>query len=201
MKNPYEILGLSEDSSKEELTARYNELKAEYGEGRFKAGAEGAEAARKLTELENAWREINSKEEAKEVNAEAGDDFAYIDKLIKEQRYDDAQAALDGMSVREGEWHYFQSIIYYKRDWLTECRKQLEEAIKCDPYNNKYKMALDKLLVVMGNQNANPNDIGRQQAQQQQYQDNMQQQGDCLSNCCLAYCLSSLCCDCTQCCM
>lgn len=201
MKNPYEILGLSQDSSKEELTARYESLKAEYSEGRFKSGAEGTECARKLTELEDAWRQITETQEVKEVNAEQGNDFGYVDKLIKEGRYDDAQAVLDGISQREGEWHYYQSIIYYKREWLTECRKHLETAISCDPYNNKYKMALDKLLIVMGNANANPQNLGRDNAQQNQqiYQEPIHG-GDMLSNCCTAYCCTSLCCDCMRCC-
>ena len=202
MKNPYEVLNLTEESSREELEARYNELKAKYAEDRFLTGAEGTEAARKLTELENAWREIQAKLEVKEVVAEEPNDFTYIDKLIKEGRYDDAQNALDGISVREGEWHYYQSMVYYKREWLTECKKQLEAAINCDPYNNKYKVALDKLLIVMGNPNTNPQAIGRDNmssGQPQQFQEN--QGGDALSNCCLAYMCSSLCCDCTRCCM
>lgn len=202
MKNPYEVLNLTEESSREELEARYNELKAKYSEDRFLTGAEGTEAARKLTELENAWREIQAKLEVKEVVAEEPNDYAYIDKLIKEGRYDDAQNALDGISVREGEWHYYQSMVYYKREWLTECKKQLEAAINCDPYNNKYKVALDKLLIVMGNPNTNPQAIGRDNmsnGQPQQFQEN--QGGDALSNCCLAYMCSSLCCDCTRCCM
>ncbi len=202
MKNPYEVLNLTEESSREELETRYKELKAKYGEDRFLTGAEGTEAARKLTELENAWREIQAKLEVKEVVAEEPNDYAYIDKLIKEGRYDDAQSALDGISVREGEWHYYQSMVYYKREWLTECKKQLEAAINCDPYNNKYKVALDKLLIVMGNPNTNPQAIGRDNmsnGQPQQFQE--QHGGDALSNCCLAYMCSSLCCDCTRCCM
>ncbi len=203
MKNPYEILGLDENSSYEELKARYDQLKAEYGEGRFSAGEAGTEAARKLTELEDAWKEIESRRQKVETveavrpdGASAGD-FAYVDALIKQQKYDEAQAALDAMTVREGEWHYYMSIIYYKRDWLTESKKQLEAAIACDPYNNKYKIALDKLNVVIGNSNVDPNSLG--QNQNQINQDQIQQQGDALSNCCLAYCLTSLCCDCMRC--
>ena len=41
------------------------------------------------------------------------------------------------MTVREGEWHYFQSIVYYKREWLTESKKQLESAVECDHGNQK----------------------------------------------------------------
>lgn len=200
MKNPYEILGMDESCSFEELKTRYEQLKAEYGEGRFSAGEAGTEAARKLTELEQAWKEISEKEAvATAVDGNDSNDFAYVDKLIKDQKYDEAQAVLDSMTVREGEWHYFQSIVYYKREWLSESKKQLEAAIACDPYNNKYKMALDKLNLVIGNGNQNPENIGRQNSQTV-----IQEQsggGDMLSNCCLAYCLTSLCCDCTRCCM
>ena len=106
---------------------------------------------------------------------------------------------LDSMTVREGEWHYFQSIIYYKREWLSECKKQLEAAIACDLNNFKYKTALEKLNMVIGNANVDPRTLGKDNINQEQMQ--MQQQGDMLSNCCLAYCLTSLCCDCTRCCM
>lgn len=199
MKNPYEILGMDENSSFEELQARYEQLKAEYSEGRFKSGEEGADAARKLTELENAWQDIKSRQVVAEaVDGTGGDDFAYVDKLIKEQKYDEAQAVLDSMTVREGEWHYFQSIIYYKREWLTECKKQLEAAVACDPDNTKYKTALEKLNMVIGNANVDPRSLGQDRVGPDPVQ---MQQGDMLSNCCLAYCLTSLCCDCTRCCM
>lgn len=203
MKNPYEILGLSEEASFDELQKRYEELKAEYGEGRFQPGEAGNEAARKLNELEQAWYDIQSKREAAEAKKESGgSDFAYVDKLIKEQKYDEAQAELDAMTVREGEWHYFQSIVYYKREWLTESKKQLEAAVECDPDNQKYKTALEKLNIVIGNAQTDPRTLGSDTiAGGDDPNLAAQQQGDFLSSCCLAYCLTSLCCDCTRCCM
>ena len=38
IKDPYKVLGLSEDASPEELKAKYEELKNVYGEQRFLAG-------------------------------------------------------------------------------------------------------------------------------------------------------------------
>ena len=119
MKNPYQILGMEPDATFEELEARYNELKAEYGEGRFAPGEEGAEAARKLTELENAWREITSNN-AKAEKYDGSVDYEYIERLIKDGRFDDAQTVLDSITDRGAEWHYYQSFIYYQRDWLLE---------------------------------------------------------------------------------
>ncbi|MBR7141619.1 MAG: hypothetical protein IKD03_05685 [Clostridia bacterium] len=121
MKNPYEVLGLDENASQEELENRYKKLKEEYSEGRFVAGEEGMIAARNLTELENAWREIQAKTVVAE-ETKGGGDFEYIERLIKDSRYDDAQTVLDSISEREGEWHYYQSIIYYKRE--LACRVQ-----------------------------------------------------------------------------
>ena len=106
------------------------------------------------------------------------------------------------MTVREGEWHYFQSIVYYKREWLTESKKQLEAAVECDPGNQKYKTALEKLNIVIGNAQTDPRTLGRDTiAGGDDPNLAAQQQGDFLSSCCLAYCLTSLCCDCTRCCM
>ena len=59
MKNPYEVLGLSKDAAESELKERYESLAAKYREDRFLPGEEGNEAAFKLNELEDAWREIS----------------------------------------------------------------------------------------------------------------------------------------------
>ncbi len=199
MRNPYEVLGVDSSVSIEEAEKRYYELKEEYKEGRFMPGAEGAEAARKLTELEQAWSEIQARTTV-EKETENGTDYEYVDRLIKDGKYDAAQSILDGISVREGEWHYYQSIIYYKREWLSECKKQLEAAVACDPDNYKYRSALDKLNLVIGNANADPNRMGREQAEQY-IEEDYHHHGDSLANCCQAYCCASLCCDCMRCCM
>lgn len=46
MKSPYEILGVTEEQSQQEIEERYKELKAKYGEQRFAAGEEGFEGAK-----------------------------------------------------------------------------------------------------------------------------------------------------------
>ena len=201
MKNPYEVLGASEGATPEELKARYETLKAQYSEDRFLPGEEGAKAAKKLTELERAWSDISARQQVVEAT-EVGDDYSYIDKLVKEQRYDEAQSALDGIRNRTAEWHYNQALLYYRREWLTECKKQLETAIAMDPNNRKYRDVMDKLNQVMGNPNVNQQSIGRDNIGGQPYEvhDSGAGNGDALSNCCLAYCFASTCCDCMRCC-
>lgn len=203
MKEPYEVLGLSAEASEEELKARYEELKAEYGEQRFKPGAEGNEGARKLSELESAWSMISADLEKKKAQETFGDgDYGLIDDLIKNGNYDEAQAKLDEIVDRTAQWHYFQSIVFYKREWLTDSRKQLALAVEMDPRNDKYKTALEKLDLVMGNPQADPTVIGMDNTQPPpvQQQDGQMCGGNMLSNCCLAYCLTDCCCSMTRCC-
>lgn len=203
MKDPYSVLGLSADASEEELRARYEELKAEYGEQRFRSGAEGNEGARKLSELESAWALIGADLEKKQDAATFGDgDYGAIDDLIKKGSYDDAQARLDAITDRTAQWHYLQSIIYYKREWLTDSRSQLAEAVRMDPQNSTYKAALDKLDMVIGNPQSDPRTVVMDgQPPLQQQPDNGQMcGGNMLSNCCLAYCLTDCCCSAMRCC-
>ena len=49
------------------------------------------------------------------------------------------------MYYRGGEWHYYQAIIFYEKNWLNESKKQLELAIDIDPENEKYKRALENM--------------------------------------------------------
>lgn len=203
MQNPYELLGLTPDATESELREAYTRLRDKYKEERFLPGEEGNNAAIKLNELEDAWKEISEALSRRNFSS----DYDYIARLIKEKNYDEAQRQLDGISERNAKWHFYQSQVYYYREWLVECRKQLSIAIDLDPDNAQYKTAMEKLNTIMGNSKADPHsfsdgddiDAARANANRAR-QEEMAGAGNALSNCCTAYCLTSLCCDCMQCC-
>jgi len=196
LKDVYAILGLSRDSSEQELRSRYEELRAKYGEQRFMHGDEGNEGARKLMELEEAWFIISADLEKAKAAKEFGGDYGQIESLIKDGRFDDAQRILDEIKVRTAEWHYYQSIIFYKREWLVESRAQLAMAVSMDPNNRKYADALERLDNLMANPKADHSSFdgaGRGTAYRQDTTG-----ADTLCRCCQIYCcldcLCSLCC-------
>ncbi|MBQ4049577.1 MAG: hypothetical protein IJD07_02880 [Clostridia bacterium] len=191
--NPYKVLGKEKGDSFEELKARYDELKAIYSEQRFKEGEEGNEGAKKLTELEDAWAMILADCDVKTAE-EMGNDYSKVEELIRLGKLTNAQEIMDNVTLRDGKWHYYQSVIYYKRDWMQESKKQLELAIECEPDNQKYKDTLERLVKVMGNPNTNPRNMGAPPVE------DPMMTGNCLSNCCMAYCCSELCCSAMRCC-
>ena len=56
----YDLLGLNEDATDEEIKERYGELKKKYNEDRWLDGEAGNEAARMLNKLDTAYTEIMS---------------------------------------------------------------------------------------------------------------------------------------------
>lgn len=203
MKEYYEFLGLSENATDEEITARYEELKAKYSEDRWLDGEAGNEAARNLTKLETAYRELTAARKETQQNTQGKDAYEEISELLKNNDLSQAQARLDEFNERSAEWHYLQAAVYYKKNWTNESKKQLEIAMEMDANNVKYRNAYAKL-----------NNRNQQQQQDTQTQnpyarqdvpyDEPEQMGGnacstCLS-CCYTYlcvdCLFSLCCGC-----
>ncbi len=144
MKENYKILGLDENSTIEEVEARYQSLKAQYQKDRFLEGEAGNEAAKNLTKLEIAYNEIiqDRKYKAEEEKL----DLSSVDALIKDGKLDAAQDALDNIFDRNAEWHYLQSVLFYKKNWTNESKKQLEIALELDPSNRKYRDSYEKLI-------------------------------------------------------
>lgn len=165
MKEHYQLLGLTEEATDEEITARYNELHAKYNEDKWLEGEAGNEAARLLTKLETAYQEIMATRKEQNRNTEGKNALEEISELLKEDKVTEAQARLDAFGERSAEWHYLQAVVFYKRNWSNESKKQLEIAMEMDPDNQKYRSAYGKM-------NAKEDFEKQQQNQQSQNQQN-----------------------------
>lgn len=202
MKDFYEFLGLTESATDEEITTRYEALKEKYKEERWQDGEAGNEAARNLTKLETAYKEIMSERKEQKKTTSGENSYERVAALLKDNKIAEAQAVLDEFNERGAEWHYLQAVVFYKKNWTNESKKQLEIAMQMDPDNVKYRNAYGKM-------NAK-NDYQQQAANQNPYANNRapiddgEQMGgnacsECIS-CCYTYlcvnCLFNLCCGC-----
>ena len=207
----YAIIGCDESVSDEELYRVYVDLRTKYQNDRFLEGEAGNEAARKLTELNNAYAEIREYRKENPTTGERGDAFATVDQLIKAGKINEAQAELDKFSQRSAEWHYLQSVVFYRKNWVNESKKQLEIAISMDSDNEKYKTAYDKLCRQMdfnakntkgaGDANWNKSGNGNAHRNEGDYEEPTEMMGgdSCGEFCCrMAICnvLLNCCCNC-----
>ena len=214
----YKIFGLSANATDAEIDEAYNRLCAKYRGDMFLEGDAGDEAARKLTELEDAYRDVleeRSYKTSEQSYDENTSKFKKVEDLVKAGNINEAQSILDDMTERTAEWHYYQAMVFYKKDWFTDSKKQLELALSLDKNNEKYKKALDRLNKVMsGGANAekaekktekkNPAEEWWKEQQKKMdedspdWDDNNRQMGGCddAMTCCTQLLCLNLCCNC-----
>lgn len=193
MRKNYEILGVPETATQEEIESAYQALKDKYSRERFLEGEIGNKAARELTKVETAYQEIMASKHSKSKSDESDlNSFIDVEILIKNGNIALAQQKLDDISERNAEWHYLQSVIFYKKNWLNESKKQLEIALNMEPHNSKYAENYARLKEKMeyNNRQFNGGYYGNQQYQGQA--DN-RQMGGTDSNGCVDYCMTMCC--------
>ena len=144
-KKNLELFGLGENATKEEVSAAYDNLRAKYLEERFMDGEVGNNAAKMLTQIDVAYNDLMREFSESATADDAESSFAKVEELIKANDISEAQRVLDGFNERGGRWHYLQSVIFYRKNWINESKKQLEIAIQLEPENEKYKETYRKL--------------------------------------------------------
>lgn len=197
-KKNLEILGLSEGATAAEIRGAYDTLRAKYLEERFMDGEVGNNAARMLNSIETAYNDLMN--ELKEGEKDGSTGFARVEELIDAGNIADAQRELDSFNERGAQWHFLQSKIFYRKNWINESKKQLEIAIQLDSENEKYKETYRKLNDKIASENvggaAGPQGVYQGQTMNSPADDSQMGGGTCANclECCYTYmCINCLC--------
>ena len=79
----YDLLGVTEEMTDEQITERYNALKKKYSEDRFLEGEAGNEAAKMLNRIDVAYNEIMSERSERRATGDMGSAYNKVDQLIR----------------------------------------------------------------------------------------------------------------------
>lgn len=144
--NPFVIIGVDKNATQSEILEAYKQKRAYYQAHVFDEGESGAQAASMLNQLDDAYQQaMEMAIESATVTGEGESAYEQVKQAIRSKDIETAQKLLDDMSYRGAEWHYYQSVVFYEKNWLNDTKKQLEIALQMDPQNEKYKRALDNL--------------------------------------------------------
>jgi len=159
MRDPYEILGLSENATDEQIREAYRVLARRAQE----ENGDGANAAKKaddrMRELDWAYDQIimsrstgysgysGAGQSYAPPNQQRAGDFSDIRIKIREGRFDDAEMLLDGVPVpsRTAEWFFLKGSIQHRKGWLEEASGNFSAACRLDPQNREYRAAYDNI--------------------------------------------------------
>ncbi len=141
-KDPFVVLGVGRDATQAEVKDAYEKLREEYRMAIHVEGDDGKKAAKKLSEVEDAYREaIDILSDGSDVRGV----YTHVVHLLNQNDVNEAQAAIDKISERDAEWHYYQAAVYHAKGWNYEAKAQLDMAINMDPENKKYKETMERL--------------------------------------------------------
>lgn len=144
MRNPYDVLGVPQGASIEQVKAAYREL--------MRISHETGAPQSRIEELNDAYDAIimsgSSASSGTQYNTYSSfTDYSDIRNKINLGRLDDAQTLLDGVPEysRDAQWYYLKGTIQQKRGWLEEAANNFSRACDMDPSNNTYKMAFNRV--------------------------------------------------------
>ena len=199
--NAYEILGLDTNATREEVEQRYKQLREKYQKDRSLPGEAGEDASENLQRIEVAYRDILAamEESTQTEDLRQEDDYTEIQQLIKENKLDEAQTSLDNRVSRDAEWHYVQSILFYKRNWFLESKKQLELACQMEPDNQRYRQSLEKLTKILASNTISPDQLRTTSRPVDNGVNMGAGNGTCTGSACADCLLCTACCNCASC--
>ena len=195
-KDPFIVLGIEKTATQAEVQEAYETLRESYRVKIHIEGDEGKKAAKKLSEIEDAYREAM---ERLSRGSEVKDVYTHVAELLKSNDLDGAQAALDNVSDRGAEWHYYQSAVYHAKGWNYEAKAQLEMAINMDPENKKYQETLERMKKhEAGGASAEGGPTSSAGGQQRSYQayDEGYSRRQGAADCCTTLICADCCCEC-----
>ena len=170
-KNPYEVLGVREDATDEEIKEAYRALARKYHPDKYIDEGLKEMATEKMKTINEAYEEIKNIRAGKSSAGGSGSagsygsyggsgsaggygsygssgsggsgDFAEVRRLINAGAYMQAERILDAMSVdrRGAEWHFLRGCILLRRGWVHDAAKYFDTACRMDPQNAEYRNA------------------------------------------------------------
>lgn len=132
MNNPYEVLGVSETATDEEVKAAYRNLAKKYHPDNYTDSPLADVAEQKMKEINEAYDMINQMRQkgkgtgstgSSSYNANSSSSQFYNVRIyIQRGLLDQADQILENtaQSMRTAEWHYLKGMIAYRRGWSEQ---------------------------------------------------------------------------------
>lgn len=150
MRNPYEVLGVKEGASKDEIRKAYKTLAKKYHPDQYGDNPLKELAEDKMRELNEAFDAVNNNNNSNNTNSNnynsnSSNLYNEIRINIQNGNLDAATQKLNNISTRDAEWHFLMGAVYMKKGWYDGAYNYMSTACNLDPNNFEYRNAFNSL--------------------------------------------------------
>lgn len=161
MNNSYDILGVSQNATDEQIKDAYRDLAKKYHPDNYADSPLQEFADEKMREINAAYDDVmNSRRSGGNAqntattssqsysnNNNSSSNFGDIRSMIQANRLVEAEELLDGVPLgdRDAEWYFLKGSIYYSRGWLDDALNNFTTACRLNPNNAEYRAALNRM--------------------------------------------------------
>lgn len=140
--NPYEVLGIKEGASPEEIKTAYKALVKKYHPDRYQNNPLADLAQEKLQQINEAY-DMLMKNGGYSSNAGSGSTvnkakFSEVRRAIDAGNIMGAEAMLNNMNDGSAEYFFLRGVIASRKGWYDEAMMNLQRAMQMEPGNQEY---------------------------------------------------------------
>lgn len=156
MRDPYEVLGVPRNASKEQIKAKYRELAKKYHPDNYEGTPLAETANEKMQEINDAYDAVisgNADYSYSSSSSSSGEgsythnSYQQVRDMMNLGKLDAAEQLLENMSpnTRGAQWYYLKGQINYQRGWTDQAYTYFTTAHNMQPNNAEYRHAYENL--------------------------------------------------------
>ena len=158
MQNPYEVLGIKEGASQEEIKAAYREQVKKYHPDRHQDNPLYELAEEKLQEINEAYEYLtknNGKGGYESFGGGNGKnngyqnpntEFVEVRRMIDRGNLQGAEATVNRIKTKNAERFFLNGMVSLRKGWYDEAVNSLQTAVSMEPANIEYRNAMNSIM-------------------------------------------------------